>query len=128
MTNRTPLFEKLEGRRRELGISQAALADRSGVSLPTVHRILSGHGSAASLDNIMAITQVLGMDLEAVPVCDAQEILERQARKKAEKLVRMVQSTSALEAQAVSARQIGQMIKKTIQELLAGSRRRLWAE
>ncbi|MEI8021735.1 MAG: helix-turn-helix domain-containing protein [Schlesneria sp.] len=128
MTNRTPLFEKLEARRRELGISQAALADRSGVSLPTVHRILSGHGSAASLDNIMAITQVLGMDLEAVPVCDAQEILERQARKKAEKLVRMVQSTSALEAQAVSARQIGQMIKKTIQELLAGSRRRLWAE
>ena len=128
MMNRTPLFEKLEARRRELGISQAALADRSGVSLPTVHRILSGHGSAASMDNIMAITQVLGMDLEAVPLFDAQEILEQQARKKAEKLVRMVQSTSALEAQGVSARQIGLMIKKTIQELLAGSRRRLWAE
>ncbi len=128
MTNRVSLFEKLEARRRELGISQAALADRSGVSLPTVHRILSGHGSAASLENIMAITQVLGMDLEAVPLFDAQEILEEQARKKAEKLVRMVQSTSALEAQGVSARQIGLMIKKTIQELLAGSRRRLWAE
>ena len=128
MPNRVSLFEKLEARRRELGISQAALADRSGVSLPTVHRILSGHGSAASLDNIMAIAQVLGMDLEAVPLFDAQEMLEEQARKKAEKLVRMVQSTSALEAQGISARQIGLMIKKTIQELLAGSRRRLWAE
>ncbi len=58
----------------------------------------------------------------------AQEVLEQQARKKAERLVGMVQGTSALEAQAVSSRHIGQMIKKTIQELLAGSRRRLWAE
>ena len=128
MTNRKPLFEKLETRRRELGISQAALADRSGVSLPTVHRILTGNGSSASMDNILAITQVLGLDLEAVPRMDAQEILEQQARKKAEKLVRMVQGTSALEAQGVSARQIGQMITKTVRELLAGSRRRLWAE
>jgi transcriptional regulator with XRE-family HTH domain len=128
MTNRKPLFEKLETRRRELGISQAVLADQSGVSLPTVHRILSGHGSAASMENILAITQVLGMDLEVVPRIDAQQILEQQARKKAEKLVRMVQGTSALEDQGVSALQIRQMIQKTIQELLAGSRRRLWAE
>ena len=128
MTNRKPLFEKLETRRRELGISQAALADRSCVSLPTVHRILSGHGAAASLENILAITQVLGMDLEAVPRIDAQQILEQQARTKAEKLVRMVQGTSALEAQGVSARHIAQMIKKTVQELLTGSRRRLWAD
>ena len=128
MPNRQSLFEKLETRRRELGISQAALADRSGVSLPTVHRILSGHGSAVRMENILAITQVLGMDLEAVPRMDAQDILQQQARKKAEKLVRMVQGTSALEAQGVSARHIGQMIRKTVKELLAGSRRRLWAE
>ena len=128
MKNRQPLFEKLETRRRELGISQAALANRSGVSLPTVHRILSGHGSATSVENILAIAQVLGMDLEAVPRVDAGTILEQQARKKAERLVRMVQGTSALEAQGVSSRHLGQMVKKTVQELLAGSRRRLWAE
>lgn len=128
MKNRQPLFEKLETRRRELGISQAALANRSGVSLPTVHRILSGHGSAMSVENILAIAQVLGMDLEAVPRVDAGTILEQQARKKAERLVRMVQGTSALEAQGVSSRHLGQMVKKTVQELLAGSRRRLWAE
>ena len=128
MSNRNPLFKKLENRRRELGISQAALADRSGVSLPTVQRILSGSRSAASIESILEITHVLGMDLEAVPRIDAQEILEQQARKKAEKLVRMVQGTSALEAQAVSSRHIGEMIKKTVRELLAGSRRRLWAE
>jgi transcriptional regulator with XRE-family HTH domain len=128
MKARQPLFEKLETRRRELGISQAALADRCGVSLPTVHRILSGNGSTASLENVLAIAQFLGMDLEAVPRLDAETILEQQARRKAEKLVRMVQATSALEAQGVSARHIGQMTNKTVQELLEGSRRRLWAE
>ena len=128
MTNRQPLFEKLENRRRELGLSKSALAERCGVSLPTVQRILSGHNPAASFDNTLAIAQTLGMELDAVPVIPAREVLEQQARKKAERLVGMVQGTSALEAQGVSARHIGQMIKKTVQELLAGSRRRLWAE
>lgn len=128
MPNRQPLFEKLESRRRELGLSQSALAERSGVSLPTVHRILSGHSPAASFENTVAIAQAMGMQLDVVPIFPAQEILEQQARKKAERLVGMVQGTSALEAQAVSARHLGQMIKKTVQELLAGSRRRLWAE
>lgn len=128
MPNRQPLFEKLENRRRELGLSQSVLAERSGVSLPTIQRILSGHHPAASFENTLAIAQALGMQLEAVPVIPAEEVLEQQARKKAERLVRMVQGTSALEAQGVSARHVGQMVKKTVQELLAGSRRRLWAE
>ena len=128
MTNRQPLFEKLEYRRRELGLSQSALAERSGVSLPTVQRILSGHSPAASFDNTLAIAQAMGMQIDAIPMFDASEVLEQQARKKAERLVRMVQGTSALEGQGVSTRHIGQMIKKTVQELLTGSRRRLWAE
>lgn len=128
MTHRQSLFEKLEIRRRELGISQSVLAERSGVSLPTIQRILSGHNPAASFENTLAIAQVLGMQLDAVPVIPAQEVLEQQARKKAERLVRMVQGTSALEAQGVSSKHLGQMVRKTIQELLAGSRRRLWAE
>lgn len=128
MNVRESLFDKLETRRRELGISQAALAERCGVSLPTVHRILSGHSSAASVENILAITEVLGMELEAVPRLDAETILEQQARRKAEKLVGMVQGTCALEAQGVSTRHMAQMKKKTVEELLAGSRRRLWAE
>jgi transcriptional regulator with XRE-family HTH domain len=128
MTSRQTLFEKLESRRRELGLSQSALAERSGVSLPTVHRILAGHSPAASFDNTLAIAQALGMQLDAVPLLKTQELLEQQARKKAEQLVRMVQGTSALEGQGVSGNQIAHMIRKTVRELLAGSRRRLWAE
>ena len=128
MTNHKPLFEKLESRRRELGLSQSALAERSGVSLPTVQRILSGHNSAASFENAVGIAQAMGMQMDVVPIFPAQEILEQQARKKAERLVGMVQGTSALETQAVSSWHLGQMINKTVHELLAGSRRRLWAE
>jgi transcriptional regulator with XRE-family HTH domain len=128
MSTSQPLFEKLETRRHELGLSQSALAERCGVSLPTVHRILSGHNSSASFESTMAIAHAMGMELDAIPILPADEVLERQARKKAERLVGMVQGTSALEAQAVSSRQISQMIAKTIHELLTGSRRRLWAE
>ena len=128
MLNRQPLFEKLESRRRELGLSQSALAERSGVSLPTVQRILSGHSAAASFENAVGIAQAMGMQMDVVPIFPAQEILEQQARKKAERLVGMVQGTAALEAQAVSSWHIGQMINKTVHELLAGSRRRLWTE
>lgn len=128
MTNRLTLFEKLERRRRELGLSQSALAERCGVSLPTIHRILAGHSPAASFETAVAIAQAMGMQFDVVPVAPIQEVLEQQARKKAERLVSMVQGTAALEAQAVSSRHIGQMIQKTIRELLAGSRRRLWAE
>ena len=128
MTNRQTLFEKLEVRRRELGISQSALAERSGVSLPTVQRILTGHSPAASFESTVAIAQALGMQLDVVPIFPAKELLEQQARKKAERLVGLVQGTSALEAPAVSPRHLGQMVTKTVQELLAGSRRRLWAD
>jgi transcriptional regulator with XRE-family HTH domain len=121
-------IEELETRRRELGVSQSVLAERCGVSLPTVQRILAGNDSAASLKNVLAIAHALGMELKAVPSIKAEELLQQQARKKAEQLVGMVQGTSALESQGLSREQIGRMIRKTAQELLDGSRRRLWAE
>ena len=122
------LYEKLENRRRELGLSQSALADRSGVSLPTVQRILTGHSPTSSFENTVAIAHSLGMQLDAVPILETDEILQQQARKKAEQLVGFVQGTSALEGQGVSGKQISQMVQRTAQELLSGSRRRLWAE
>ena len=126
MTNGQSLFEKLENRRRELGLSQSALAERSGVSLPTVQRILTGHSPAASFDNTLAIAEAVGMQIDIVPVFNATEVLEQQARMKAERLIRMVQGTSGLEAQAISEEQIEAMKRQTIHELLAGSRRKLW--
>ena len=126
MTNQ--LCSQMENRRQTLGISQSVLADRCGVSLPTVHRILTGHHATASLENVVAITRVLEMELVFQPTIASGEFLEQQARRKAESLVRMVQGTSALAGQGVDQHQIGRMVKKSTDELLAGSRRKLWAE
>ena len=127
-TYQKPLLQKLDMRRRELGLSRAALAHASGVSLPTVNRILSGQHSQASWSNILSIARTLGLNVEFKPVAEVQQVREHQAQIKAEQLIQMVQSTSALEGQAMDAASLEQMKSKTIHELLAGSNRTLWAE
>src|SRR5229473_2021469 len=87
----------LAQRRRSLGMTLAELAQRSGVSLPTVHRILSGKTGAASHRNILAVAKALGMDLRAEPVVKASQLRRRQAGEKAKRLMAMVQGTSGLE-------------------------------
>jgi transcriptional regulator with XRE-family HTH domain len=123
---------KLEQRRRELGMSKRALAVRARVSLPTVNRILSGKEKRLTIANVEAIAKALGVviQLGAVTAVDeienAFELREKQATKKATRLVRMVQGTMGLEAQAVNQTVLDQMVRQTVCELLAGSPRRLW--
>lgn len=126
--SQTITFDTLNQRRIELGMSHVTVARRSGVSLPTVHRILSGVHPNASLANVQAIAQALGLRLRFDAVEPSEDLREKQARKKARELVGIVQGTSALEGQAVDQKAIGQMIRRTVHELLAGSERKLWAE
>jgi transcriptional regulator with XRE-family HTH domain len=116
----------LEIIRRKLGMSRAILARRSGVSLPTVTRILSGKDTSAHYRNVLAIAVALGVDFR-IDV-DVEKVRERQARKKARRLVGDVQGTSALEGQAVDRKTYLEMVRRTCHELLAGPRRRLWGE
>jgi transcriptional regulator with XRE-family HTH domain len=119
------ILEKLDSRRRQLRMSYSVLAKRSGVSMPTVVRILNGRNPQASFANVLAVAGALGIALksEAVPL---DEFLERQAEQMAESLVGMVQGNSALEEQAVDVKTIERMKRKTVLELLAGSAQRLW--
>ena len=103
-----------------------ALAERSGVAEPTVKRILSGRLAEASFEKVAAIADALGMPLMAEPV-DADDFREQVARQKAERVARLVQGTSALEAQAVDADQYRKLVERSMRELLTGSRRLLWA-
>ena len=66
--------------------------------------------------------------MEFKPIADAEELRQQQAERKADELVQMVQSTSALEAQAVDQAQLDEMRRQTARELLRGSNRRLWAK
>ena len=50
----------LDRRRRELGLTFAALSSRSGVSEPTVKRILGGRLGEASFTHVVAIARALG--------------------------------------------------------------------
>ena len=117
----------LVSRRAALGMSHAHIAVRAGVPLPTVKRILSGRMAAASFANVAAIAEALGMPIGGEAI-DPEELRRRQARSRAEQLVRLVQGTSALESQAVDAAVRERMVERTYHELLAGPPRRLWGE
>jgi transcriptional regulator with XRE-family HTH domain len=126
-------LSKLEFRRAQLGMSKAALAKRSKVSLPTVDRILSGREQNPRLSNVTAIATALGVEVRLadneISVVDqktAHQFRREQALSKAKRIVNMVQGNMALEAQAVSQETIDGMIDQTVCELLAGSPRKLW--
>jgi transcriptional regulator with XRE-family HTH domain len=118
----------LQRRRRELGLSYELLARRSGVSRPTVQRILSGRYPTASLASVVAIGDALGLELRFAPVVSSDQLRREQARKKAKKLAALVQGTCALEGQGVDRAGFDAMVERTTHELLSGSKRRLWSE
>ena len=118
---------ELERRRKALGISRQLLAQRSGVSLPTVARILSSSVENSTFANLRSVARALGMDFEIKSTANAQEFAEQQAYTKAKKIARLVQGSSALESQAVDNETYHQIISQTTHELMAGSRRRLWS-
>jgi transcriptional regulator with XRE-family HTH domain len=109
-------------------MSYAVLARRSGVSMPTVVRILNATTANPGLGYVKAIAAALGMGVSLEPKITARELLARQARQRARQLVGIVQATSGLEAQAVDDEAVREMTHQTVHELLAGSPRRLWGE
>jgi transcriptional regulator with XRE-family HTH domain len=119
---------QLNLQRKRLGMSYAALAKQSGVSVPTVTRILSGAPSSAHFDHVLAIAAALGLGIETRIETPARDLRARRARHKAARLVNLVQGTSALEAQAVDDDALRDMVERTVHELLAGPARNLWAD
>ena len=128
MEGRKSLFEiDLEQRRKDLGMSRRILAKRSGVSLSTAVRVLQGD-SSVSIQSLKNIASALGARIPVEPIDDPDKLIEVQARKKAEYIVRLVQGNSALEMQAVDDAARRKMIERTFRELMTGSKRRIWDE
>src|SRR5262245_44032732 len=120
-------LESLNQRRKDLGMTFDALAKRSGVSMPTVVRILSGKDPHASFENVTAIASSLAVAVAFQPAGTSQEVKERQAAKKARELVGLVQGSAGLEAQAVATAEVESMTRQTVHELLARPARFLWS-
>ena len=112
-------------RRESLGMTFAVISQRSGVAEATVKRIFGGRLAEAAFANVLALSEALGLTLGATEV-DAEEFRKQQARRKAIDIVRLVQGTSALEAQAIDAVEREKLVERTYHELLAGPARRLW--
>jgi transcriptional regulator with XRE-family HTH domain len=126
-------LRQLESRRRQLRMSLTALSQRSGLSAPTLNRILSGEANP-TLETLMTLAKALGVEIRISengvelrePISPAR-FRKATAKQKASKVVQMVQGTSALESQAVGQADVRNMIEQTVHELLAGAPRRLWS-
>jgi transcriptional regulator with XRE-family HTH domain len=123
-----PMSRRLNERREKLGISCSVLAKRTGVSLRTIQRILSGEENNPGFATVTSLAHELGVGVRLDEEVDLRTIRRRQAERKAKRILAIVQGSSALEAQAMTRETIRDLREKTIHELLAGSDRKLWAD
>jgi len=93
-----------------------------------MHQRRSGSDPHAGFANVVAIAEVLGIEVKFTSKANVEELRERQARQKAQRLVGMLQGTMGLEGQAVDSGTLGEMLQQTMHELLAGPKRKLWSD
>ena len=122
-----PFSTRLNQRRKELGVTFALLAQWTGLSLRTVQRVLSGEETDPGFRTVASIAEALGVSLR-FDADDAEAFRRKRAEQKAERVLALVQGTSALEAQALSEEAKRHIKERTVHELLAGSPRKLWAD
>jgi len=121
------LIEQLIIQKKDLGMTNEVIAQRSGVSEPTVVRILSGKHPSAHFDHVLAISEVLGVRVGIERRKNPEHMKLAQAKKKAADIMKLVRGNSALEATETSHEAYRRMESKTVSELMAGPKRMLWA-
>jgi transcriptional regulator with XRE-family HTH domain len=63
MLKMTPLKNVLRRERRRAGLTQAELAEKSGVSLPTIARIEAGYIEAPRVSTLRKLARGLGLEV-----------------------------------------------------------------
>ncbi len=119
------LMRQLRQRRKDLGMSMRIVAEKSGVGLRTVQRVLSGEELTAKLTTVLAIAEALRVELQPIEVASSHSVRRQQAKRKAAELAAMVQATSALEAQAVPEKALREIEEEIASQLIHGSRQQL---
>ena len=116
--------------RQALGMSQAQLAARAGISRATVQKLELAEGSRRiTLDSLDRLATALGCQvaIALVPQGGSLEALREQAANtKAEALLKSAVHSMNLEGQiATPANQLG-VKQDLVESLLSGSPRKLW--
>lgn len=117
----------LNDRRKALKMPVEVLVKRSGVPRTVVVRILRGIVEMVRFGQFEKVAGVLGMPFGAVAI-DAEELRNREARKKAKLLRRLTQGTMGLESQALPEDVLREIEERTVAKLLAGTGRKLWSD
>jgi len=113
--------------RKQLTMSQRALAKRSGVPQSTISKIESEY-LQPNVSTLHKILSSLGCNLliTAVPRISFEEIRQRQATTKAKKRVEYLQGTMSLEKQTPNKNLLKEMIAEETKKLLESSSPDLW--
>ncbi len=106
-------------------MSYAMLAKRSGVGARTLQRVFSDEDSTANLRTVLAIADALDARL-LLSGEDINVVRHKQAQRKATKLVKLVQGTSALESQAIDPADLLAAEQRTVRDLLSSGKAALW--
>jgi predicted DNA-binding mobile mystery protein A len=117
--------------REALGMTSAQFASRLGVKQPRISALEKAEVTGvASLNTLREAAEALGCKLvyAIVPETSLDDLVRAQAAKRAEQELRRVHHTMRLENQALGSADLVAERQRLIDELLAGSLRRLWDE
>ncbi len=120
------IVDALQQQRHALDMPYGVLAKRTGLGVSTVQRAL--HGEVGRLETVASVAAALGVRLGVVSKASPNGIRHKQASVKARRLAGIVQGSSALEGQAVSADALCKIEQRIKEKLLGGPAGRLWGE
>ena len=109
----TGILGQLEQRRRDLGLPNRVLAERSGLGIASVQRTLGGL-TEPRLNTLGAIAETLGVTVaigtwpKVISAMSVDQMLTARAEEKAKELVALAQASAGLEAQAVGRKALQQ--------------------
>ncbi len=116
--------------RQSLGMSLETLAHRVGVaSKSTIHQIERAEvDETISVKRLRATADALGCDLAVIflPRVPLTQMVEERVREKAVLRLSRIGHSMAMEAQAVSIRQLEEMIDQAAKEILETGEATLW--
>jgi len=122
-----PIGSLIKTIRKQVGMSQNALAQRAGVPQSTVSRIEKGTRDV-SVSTLQKVLEALSCDLLLVPVLKEPiaSIRKKQAHKVARKQISYLKGTMNLEQQQPDTLFMHELLNQEEERLLHGSNIHLW--
>ena len=117
--------------RESLGMTLSDLGRRVGLSFQALSQFEKAEREGTiTLSTLRTVADALGCDLvyALVPRESLQASLEREAHRRARRMLDRVRHSMSLEAQDISEEEMESQLRELAEELLAGSWRKIWKE